>query len=279
MEKFELILKAENGVIETNAKELLRAMKTELKKYNYVVDRTNYSQAKQDRATLNNLVEKIANERKRMEEKAFGQWKKDKKDLMDLEKTIKSSADDLGIGIKALDEEDKERKEMALEEMWYQRSDCDFNLIMNPKWLNKSASEKTIKSEMEKIIENISLKRGIVDQFLPTDEYERERVLSAFNRTLDPIVAKAEAEKIQAEKLAVEKSKSQRAVDDGFEAEPKEIEQSAPVNEIASNDHLNEVTYHCQFTVHGTREQLVSLQKFLNHNQIYYGVDRKWTTE
>lgn len=265
MEQFELVLKEENGNIITNAKELMDEITPKLKKYNYVVDRTNYSQAKQDRASLNGLVDRVSTERKRIEEKVFGQWKQDKKDLMALEKKVKSTADDLGIGIKALDDEEKERKEMALEEMWYQMSDYSFDLIFNQKWLNKSYSEKQIKTDMEKIVESIALKKGIVETFLPKDALERQRVLDVFNKTLDPTLAKVEAEKIEAEKRAVEQVQ---------EMKPEELDQG--FEQQAQPSQTEEGTYYCQFTVSGSRDQLLALQNFMNENRIMYLVDRKW---
>ena len=102
--KFEIKANVENGILKTNAEELKNAVIPELKKYEYVVDETTYDTAKKDRASLNKLTKQVSEERKRIEEDVFAQWKTDKKTLMEIEKAIKSRADELGSGIKEIDD-------------------------------------------------------------------------------------------------------------------------------------------------------------------------------
>ncbi len=69
-----------------------------------------YDAAKEDRAALNKLVTQIGDERKRTEKAVFGTWEVDKKAIMAAEKKIKEYADNLGAGIKQLEDEEKSKK-------------------------------------------------------------------------------------------------------------------------------------------------------------------------
>lgn len=106
-EKFELILKMSDAGIVCNAEQLNGMLPNKLKPYSYVVDEGNVKQAKEDRAKLNNMVSLLQSKRKEFEEVAFVDWKKAKPILMDIEKTIKATADALGNGINDVDEKEK----------------------------------------------------------------------------------------------------------------------------------------------------------------------------
>ena len=64
--EFNLEVRAQNGKVYTNASDLLPAIQEGLKAYDYVVDENNYKQAKTDRASLNNLVKVVSDNRKHM---------------------------------------------------------------------------------------------------------------------------------------------------------------------------------------------------------------------
>ena len=137
--KFEIKANVENGILKTNAEELKNAVIPELKKYEYVVDESTYDTAKKDRASLNKLTKQVSEERKRIEEDVFAQWKTDKKTLMEIEKAIKSRADELGSGIKEIDDAEKEKKYEALKKWWDEHNnyEVEYHLVHENKYLNK----------------------------------------------------------------------------------------------------------------------------------------------
>lgn len=102
---FELELRMGEYGIVSNAKALLEALPTYLKSYSYIVSEENQKQAKEDRAKLNNLIALIKDQRMSFEKQEIGQWLEVKENLMRIEKTIKEVADDLGNGIKGIDEQ------------------------------------------------------------------------------------------------------------------------------------------------------------------------------
>lgn len=267
---FELMLNVENGVIKTNAQEMLAALDPALKKYDYVVMPDVYDQAKEDRAALNKLVKTISDERKRAEKNAFGTWEQDKKAIMNAEKKIKQYADNLGNGIAQIDDEEKDKKDMELEQLWYTKSERPYDLVRKKEWLNKSWTTKKIGEDMDRLVEGIKMKEITVDSFLPKDPIERQQVLDVFNSTLDPILAKKEADKIaDAKKRAQAHSE---ALTKPSQAELPQEQVNAP----QSVNSAQEVRYNAEFRCSGTKEQMNALADFIYANGIQCEVLRKW---
>lgn len=267
---FELMLNVENGVIKTNAKEMLAALDPALKKYDYVVMPDVYDQAKEDRAALNKLVKTISDERKRTEKNVFGTWEQDKKAIMDAEKKIKQYADNLGNGIAQIDDEEKEKKDMELEQLWYKKSNRPYDLVRKKEWLNKSWSMKKIGEDMDRLVEGIKMKEITVESFLPNDPVERQQVLDVFNTTLDPIQAKQEADKI---------ADANKRVQSLYEA-PADLSgqnmQQAQANTRQMSVYASEITYNAEFRCSGTKEQMNALADFIYRNGIRCEVIKKW---
>ncbi len=267
---FELMLNVENGVIKTNAQEMLAALDPALKKYDYVVMPDVYDQAKEDRAALNKLVKTISDERKRTEKNVFGTWEQDKKAIMNAEKKIKQYADNLGNGIAQIDDEEKDKKDMELEQLWYTKSERPYDLVRKKEWLNKSWTVKKIGEDMDRLVEGIKMKEITVESFLPNDPVERQQVLDVFNATLDPIQAKQEADKIADVKKRVQ-SQSEAL------REPSQaIKPQAQANTQQMSVDTSEITYNAEFRCSGTKEQMNALADFIYRNGIRCEVINKW---
>lgn len=267
---FELMLNVENGVIKTNAQEMLAALDPALKKYDYVVMPDVYDQAKEDRAALNKLVKTISDERKRTEKNVFGTWEQDKKAIMDAEKKIKQYADNLGNGIAQIDDEEKEKKDMEIEQLWYTKSNRPYDLVRKKEWLNKSWSMKKIGEDMDRLVERIKMKEITVESFLPNDPVERQQVLDVFNATLDPVQAKQEADKIADAKIRVQ----------SLHETPADLSRQNPqqgqVNTFQNQNDATAVTYNAEFRCSGTKEQMNALADFIYRNGIRCEVLNKW---
>lgn len=268
--KFELSVDVVNGVIKTNAAEVLGQLDPALQKYNYVVTPEVYDAAKEDRAALNKLVEQISDERKRTEKAVFGTWEADKKAIMAAEKKIKEYADNLGAGITQLEDEEKSKKDMELEELWYTMSDRPYDLVKKKEWLNKSASLKKIKEDMARLVEGIQMKEMAVESFLPLDPVERQQVIDVFDRTLDPVMAKMEADKIAAAKQAV------KASQDAVANNPSAIQQPIQPNIQPMANEAPGIVYNAEFRISGSKEQMNALADYIFANKIKCEVLRKW---
>ena len=183
--EFNLEVRAQNGKVYTNASELLPDIQEGLKHYNYVVDEGNYKKAKTDRAALNNLVKLVSDKRKQVEKDVFAQWIQDKKDIMQVEKTIKAASDKLGNGINDIDNAEKELKRNQIKELWENMTNnkYPFELVFEERYLSKSvkAIEESLNNKFLKAEEQLSF----IEASLPEDELQAEQVIQLFCKTLD----------------------------------------------------------------------------------------------
>lgn len=197
--EFNLEVRASDGVVYTNAKDLLPMIEEGLAKYNYIVDDTNYAQAKKDRASLNNLVKTVSDKRKQVENDVFAQWIQDKKDIMAIEKKIKVSADELGKGISLVDDNEKDEKKNQIRELWTTISNdkYPFEAVFEERYLNKSTSAGFIEDALTGKFRRAEEEFALLKTFLPEDELQAEQVLDVFYKTLDILKAKEKAEELK----------------------------------------------------------------------------------
>lgn len=226
--EFNLEVRANDGVVYTNAKDLLPAIEEGLTKYNYVVDEGNYAQAKKDRAALNSLVKTVSDKRKQVENDVFKEWLQDKKDIMAIEKKIKASADTLGEGISLVDESDKDLKKSQIRELWTTISNdkYPFESVFEERYLNKSTSAGFIEEALTSKFKRAEEEFTFLQALLPQDELQKEQVLDVYYKTLDLLKAK---EKIEELKEIHEKmqAKVNQQIEESKQAQAKRLEQEA----------------------------------------------------
>lgn len=264
----------EDGVVRTNAKELLKAIEPKLKKFDYVVTDENIKDAKADRASLNGLVKTIQSERKKIEDELFGEWKKEKADIMDLEKRLSASADKLDAGIKQLEEKDNELKKKQIEEFWYTLTKkYPFELVFEKKMLNKTVTNKSIEDHLKKVLAKAMEGEKVMGTFLPKDQFQAEQVKDVYYRTMDLAQAKAKADELARISQQVEVLKKAE--------EPKpqpKVEQVQEVPKVQANTH--DGIYGATFMVEGTFDDMANLSKELvelfKKYHIKAKVERKW---
>lgn len=263
--QFELEAKVLNGKVVTNAKELLANIDNGLKHYDYVVTENTYEQAKKDRAQLNSIVKMVSDERKRVEDDLFSEWKEDKKNIMDIEKKIKQCADSLGQGITDIEDALKEEKRKHIYEAWQTLLDSkgngehyDLTPKFNEKWLNKTTSNKSIEKDLNTIYDKIIQDLGFMETFLPNDETDIAQIKEVYFQDYDLMRAKVKADDLKRIRETVERQKQK---EEQIVQEPLHFEQSIP-NE-PENKVVEQNTNWAEFRVEGTREQLLELTKAL----------------
>lgn len=263
--QFELEATVLNGKVVTNAKELLANIDNGLKHYDYVVTENTYEQAKKDRAQLNSIVKMVSDERKRVEDDLFSEWKEDKKNIMDIEKKIKQCADSLGQGITDVEDALKEEKRKHIYEAWQTLLDSkgngehyDLTPKFNEKWLNKTTSNKSIEKDLNAIYDKIVQDLGFMETFLPNDETDIAQIKEVYFQDYDLMRAKVKADDLKRIRESVERQKQK---EEQIVQEPLHFEQSIP-NE-PENKVVEQNTNWAEFRVEGTREQLLELTKAL----------------
>lgn len=265
--EFNLEVRAQNGKVYTNASDLLPAIQEGLKAYDYIVDENNYKQAKSDRTTLNNLVKIVSDKRKQVENDVFAQWLQDKKDIMQVEKTIKAASDKLGDGINEVDKVERELKRNQIKELWESMTNnkYPFELVFEERYLNKSVKPKEIEESLNNKFLKAEEQLSFIEASLPDDELQAEQVIQLFCKTLD--LSKA-TERINEIKEA--KAKLQEKVNAQIEQSKQaqmERENVAPVQsqlEAHESQSQSQVRRYCVFRFEGSMEELRAFNPILN---------------
>ena len=269
--EFNLEVSAKDGKVYTNASDLLTEIQNGLKHYDYVVDENNYKQAKSDRTALNNLVKIVSDKRKQVENDVFAQWLQDKKDIMQVEKTIKAASDKLGAGIDEVDNAEKELKRNQIKELWTNMTNnkYPFELVFEERYLNKSVKPKEIEESLNNKFLKAEEQLSFIEASLPDDELQAEQVIQLFCKTLD--LSKA-TERINEIKEA--KAKLQAKVNAQIEQskQAQAMNQSAvPQNNVQNNAQSNVEAQvqssgrrYCVFRFEGPMEELQAFNPLLN---------------
>lgn len=268
MSEFTLVPKiGDDGIVRTNARELLQAIEPSLKKYNYIITTENLSDAKMDRAYLNKLVKTIQSERKKIEDEVFGEWKKEKADIMALEKKLSETADKLGSSITDYEEKDKQLKKKQIEEYWYTLTKkYPFELVFEKKMLNKTTTVKSIEDYLKKVLAKAIEGEHVMETFLPEDKFQAEQVKDVYYRTMDLAQAKSKADELV---------RISQQIQSASKEEPQEQKQVKEVK-VGTDDYI----YCATFTVEGTFDDMKALSeelvKLFKTHGITAKVDKKW---
>ena len=272
--KFEIKANVENGILKTNAEELKNAVIPELKKYEYVVNESTYDTAKKDRASLNKLTKQVSEERKRIEEDVFAQWKTDKKTLMEIEKAIKSRADGLGSGIKEIDDAEKKKKYEALKKWWdeHKNYEVEYKLVHEDGYLNKKATGKKVQESLIEKLEKINRDMNVMKTFLPNDEFEAEQIINVYLNTLDMSKAKDKASELkELHKKVDQMVKKPKQGQINFHNKDVEYGKENVQVENAQDEHV----YWAKFEIKGSKESFLKLPNVLKELGISYKVLEK----
>lgn len=262
--EFNLEVRAQDGKVYTNAKQLLPAIREGLKAYEYVVDENNYKQAKSDRASLNKLIKVVSDKRKQVENDVFAQWKQDKKDIISIEKEIQAKADALGAGVNDIDNAEKEEKKKQIRELWSTLTNdkYPFEKVFDEKYLLKSAKatdiEESLKSKFYKAEEQLSF----LEASLPEDSLQAEQVIQLFCKTLDLGMATDRVNEIkEAQKRLQEKVNTQ--IEQSKQAQEQRIANESAVNVSQSQISTSGRRY-CVFRFEGSMDDLKAFNPILN---------------
>ena len=274
--EFNLEVRAQNGKVYTNASDLLPAIQEGLKAYDYVVDENNYKQAKTDRASLNNLVKVVSDKRKQVENDVFAQWIQDKKDIMDVEKTIKSASDKLSSGINEIDNAEKELKRSQIKELWTNMTNdkYPFNLVFEERYLNKSVKPKEIEESLNNKFLKAEEQLSFIEASLPEDELQAEQVIQLFCKTLDLSKATERINEIKAAKAKLqEKVNAQIEQSKQAQMERENVVPKQAPFETPQAQNQTEPRRYCVFRFEGSMDNLKAFNPILNqfikeHNNV-----------
>ena len=264
--EFNLEVRAQDGKVYTNASDLLPAIQEGLKAYDYVVDENNYKQAKTDRASLNNLVKVVSDKRKQVENDVFAQWIQDKKDIMQVEKTIKAASDKLGVGINDIDNAEKELKKNQIKELWLNMTSdkYPFELVFEERYLNKSVKPKEIEESLNNKFLKAEEQLSFIEASLPEDELQAEQVIQLFCKTLDLSKATERINEIKAAKAKLQE-KVNAQIEQSKQAQAMN-QTTIPQSQLEAHESQSQsqVRRYCVFRFEGSMEELQAFNPILN---------------
>lgn len=265
--EFNLEVSAKDGKVYTNASDLLPEIQNGLKHYDYVVDENNYKQAKSDRTALNNLVKIVSDKRKQVENDVFAQWLQDKKDIMQVEKTIKAASDKLGAGINEVDNAEKELKRNQIKELWTNMTNdkYPFDLVFEERYLNKTVKNKEIEESLNNKFLKAEEQLSFIEASLPENELQAEQVIQLFCKTLDLSKATDRINEIKAAKVKLQEKvnaqieQSKQAQMERVNAVPNQAQSEAP-----ESQNQTQPRRYCVFRFEGPMEELQAYNPLLN---------------
>ena len=273
------------GTLNTNAAQLLERVKERLTWYS--VDRysgESIAAAKKDKAELNNAAQILNAERIRIEKEFMKPIETFKATVSETVNLIKECSAKIDVIVKEVEQKEKEAKKAIIIEYFESLhfSLVDFDMLFNPKWLNKTTKLKDIQNEIHDRIEKIQADLTVLDRIGEAEA--KQYYLSTLN--LDAALAKADEIKANRERLAsLEKAPAEQKAQ--AECEKEQIDSEAasektydachpplppcpdPV-QTATPPQESEGKLQVTFTVIGTADQLVALETYMKNAQLRY---------
>lgn len=263
------------GHLVTNAKEIRDMVKEALPRYdisNYNDD--NITQAKKDKATLNKAAKALNSRRIEIEKefmKPFGEFKEIVSETVGL---IGECSLKIDTVVKQNEQRYKDNKLKDIRTYFdgTNTNRVGFNKVFKPEWLNKSASMKSVCSEIDSLFSRIDSELSTLNDFsedfdvLRTYYMETLSIASTLqyaNRLKEQRerAKRAEEAKRKAEEEALKRHVMAEVPEDN---PPTATERESPDREA----HNVEPLYTRAFKVTATREQIIALGDYMNENGI-----------
>lgn len=270
------------GVLETNITQLENYVNQKLTEYNPNQYKGDADSAKKDRAELNNAKKTLSQARINLMKELMKPYSDFETRCKNLEKKIDSASGQLDVIVKEKENEEKQKKKDFVIEIWKSKN---FDLvsvekIFNQKWLNKTAKEKDISSEMDSIIQNIYSSLKIIERCEDAETLKAHYLLNLdLNETLSygeelkqaRIISENEAKnRVEREHLEqIEQQKMEVA------QEALELVQKENISTLASEAlEIEKVTTkRYVVTVKASDEQLLKLKNACNELSIEYSIE------
>lgn len=284
------------GSLVTNAKAIKTLVESQIQQY----DISNYSsddiaKCKQDKALLNKAAKALNDKRIALEKEwntPFDEFKTTVKETVDL---IKSAATKIDSIIKQDDERAKEEKMAEIrkiaEKVGLPEVDVKLEKVMNPKWLNKSTSLKSIEKELAEKVETIN--ESVATLLTYTDV--ASAALARYHEDLDLNAAIKFANELQKQKIEqraaeIEESKQEtpEVSEPAQEQAPAQVEESKPVETTSEEDAIDAFNdalgippvvrqepevFDRGYVITATRYQFVDIEKYLDSLGVNYTID------
>lgn len=235
----------------SNFDEVLEALKFEVSKYKTLVfTEDNLPEAKQTRAALNKVVDKIDTRRKEIKKHFLKPYEELEKQFKEMKTVIEEANFNIDRQVKMFEEKQKLEKKSKILEIWdnlnYKKITLD--KIYQESWLNKTVTLKSIQEAIKAKIEEIDKNIEMITHVFNGNQKKAQTVIADYLQTLDV-------------NLAIQKSEK--------DEKAKDIAKSI-IEDLTSNVDEDNVMYKIEFEVTATKAQITNLSNFLKSEKITY---------
>ena len=231
---------------------------------NLVYSDDQIKEAKKDRADLNKFKKALEDKRKDVKAQVMDPYKDFEVKIKELVGIVDKAVDNIDSQIKGYEEGLRQAKEKRCREIFDDHvGDLDrvvtFEKVFNPKWLNRSTSEKSIKEEIEGILDKVDKDLKAINSDMSPFIYEmKEEYLKDFNLTAaievknklteaeeKKAVFEAERKRIEAEKRAKLEEEARTVHEAGVSIKEIRLDENGDpyVADITDKEKVIEVTF------------------------------------
>lgn len=268
----ETALPAEIGF---NFEELKSELTERLHHYNtLVVTEDAIKEAKADLAKLRKLKEAIETRRKEVKQQCMAPYNAFEAQVKELTALIDAPVAAINGQVKAFEEHEKQKKyeeivaaydELAPDSI---KEIVPLNRILDPKWLNKGTTMKSIRENMETICKRANIDMSYIESTVPYEYLTAVR--AKYIETLDLDAALDHRDRLVAAEQAFQQREAERSLYQAPVQEKPPVAAQEPAEEPAPMPQSQEKLYALRLEFHLTMDQANKLKKFLSHNQISY---------
>lgn len=215
--------------------------------------------AKADRANLNRLKKALNDERLKREREYMQPFMQFKAQVAEIISIIDRPVMVIDKQVKAFEDQKREAKQQQIMDYWAEKEAPAWMQVIDIKWLNASVSMKSIKAEIDSIIEQREKDLAVI-RALPAYAFEAEE---QYKRIPDLAEAVKEAHRLSeiAERKAAYEAEQAKRKEEAAAQQPEEIKQ-APAPESKKYS----LSFRCTLTVEQARE----LRDFFHSRNIPY---------
>ena len=264
----ELEVKIEGVQKITDNMQDVKSYALEMKKYyeSLVFNDKQVKEAKDERASVNKIVKKVATYRKDIVDEFNKPIDEFVKTAKEVESLLKEASTCIDVQVKKYEEEEKEKKKVECKELFDNLIGdlselITFEKIFDNHWLNKTTKMSDVESDIKAVIEKVNMGLRAIKEL--NSEFETE-VISAFLQDYDlsKAIMKNTQLKVQKEKLA----KTTEAQEETKKEVIREMV-SKPAENIEDERDIIK-TYTLKITANYTK--MTALRKFMEINDIKF---------
>ena len=255
------------GVLVTNAGQLKAFVESKMSEYDVSkYNEENIAQAKEDKALLNKAAKELNDKRLELEREFMKPFNEFKEVITETVTLIKECSGKIDSVVKEAEEKEKKHKYSLIEEYFNSKgfSLVPLSRIFSDKWLNKSASMKSIKSDIDSLIDEIETNLSSIEALGEDAQTLKSHYLDCLR--LDATLDFAKKMKENREKLEKSIREPKEEPSPATPAESVKAETEQVANKAPGSDEIYERT----FKVVCTRDQLIALGDFMNKNGIKF---------